>query len=241
MKKLMVALLVAALALSCVTVALAESVKVNITGDCNVRSSASLNGKILGSVPEGTTLKGTGKTKTDSRGVDWYGVTYKGKSGWVSSKYAYTTKSSGSSGKYVVGDTGKSNVHTGPGLDYKTLGVLHKGESAKYLNKTSVDDRGVVWYKITWNGRDAWVSSRYTRISGKGKGSSTSTYVVADGGRSNVRSGPGLEYRDIGTMQKGSKAKFLGKTSTDDRGVVWYKISWKGGTDWVSSRYTTLK
>ena len=63
---------------------------------------------------------------------------------------------------YITGNTGKSNVRTGPGLNYKSLGTLHKDESARYLHETSVDDRGVTWYKIRWNGREAWVSSRYT-------------------------------------------------------------------------------
>lgn len=65
--------------------------------------------------------------------------------------------------KYITGDSGRSNVRTGPGKEYRSLGVLHIDEDAKYLGKTSVDDRGVVWYKIRWDGRDAWVSSRYTR------------------------------------------------------------------------------
>ena len=64
---------------------------------------------------------------------------------------------------YIEGDDGKSNVRTGPGLDYKSIGVLHRGEDARYLHETSVDERGVVWYKIRWNGRDAWVSSMYTK------------------------------------------------------------------------------
>ena len=58
---------------------------------------------------------------------------------------------------YIEGDDGKSHVRTGPGLGYKSLGVLHRGEDARYLHETSVDERGVVWYKIRWNGRDAWV------------------------------------------------------------------------------------
>ena len=62
----------------------------------------------------------------------------------------------------IGGDSGKSNVRTGPGLGYKSIGVLHRGEEAKYLGKSSTDERGVVWYKIEWNGRAAWVSSRYT-------------------------------------------------------------------------------
>lgn len=64
---------------------------------------------------------------------------------------------------YIEGDDGKSHIRTGPGLGYKALGTLHRGESARYLHDTSTDDRGVVWYKIKWNGREAWVSSMYTR------------------------------------------------------------------------------
>ena len=69
----------------------------------------------------------------------------------------------GGSSRYIEGDDGKSHVRTGPGRDYKSIGILHRGEDAKYLGKTATDERGVVWYKIRWNGRDAWVSSMYTR------------------------------------------------------------------------------
>ena len=64
---------------------------------------------------------------------------------------------------YIEGDDGKSHIRTGPGLDYKSIGVLHRGEDARYLGETSIDDRGVIWYKIRWDGRNAWVSSMYTK------------------------------------------------------------------------------
>lgn len=64
---------------------------------------------------------------------------------------------------YIEGDDGKSNVRTGPGLGYKSLGVLRRGDDARYLHETAVDERGVLWYKIRWNGHSAWVSSRYTK------------------------------------------------------------------------------
>ena len=68
----------------------------------------------------------------------------------------------GKSHTYIEGDDGKSNVRSGPGLQYKSLGVLHVGEDARFLGKTSTDDRGIPWYKIKWNGGEGWVSSRYT-------------------------------------------------------------------------------
>ena len=70
---------------------------------------------------------------------------------------------SGGKHSYIEGDDGKSFIRTGPGLDYKSIGVLHRGEDAKYLGETSIDDRGVLWYKIRWNGHSAWVSSMYTK------------------------------------------------------------------------------
>ena len=68
----------------------------------------------------------------------------------------------GKSHTYIEGDNGKSFIRTGPGLDYKSIGVLHVDEDARFLGETSIDDRGILWYKIKWNGREAWVSSRYT-------------------------------------------------------------------------------
>ncbi len=146
-----------------------DSGKVTTTGSVHMRQGPSLGYDVLLTIGEGVTLNWD-KKSTDSRGVAWYRVRYKGLTGWVSSKYAKKgggtpkPKPSPGGGTQVVGDTGKSNVHTGPGLAYDTLGVLHKEEGATYLNETSVDARGVVWYKISWRGGTAWVSSKYTRL-----------------------------------------------------------------------------
>ncbi len=145
-----------------------DSGQVTTTGSVHMRQGPSLGYDVLLTIDEGVTLNWD-KKSTDSRGVAWYRVYYKGLTGWVSSKYAKKggkpkPKPAPGGGTQVVGDTGKSNVHTGPGLAYDTLGVLHKEEDATYLNETSVDARGVVWYKISWQGGTAWVSSRYTRL-----------------------------------------------------------------------------
>ena len=57
-------------------------------------------------------------------------------------------------------------------------------------------------------------------------------------GDSHVRKGPGLKYKAIGVLHNGDEAKYLGKISTDNRGVDWYKIEWKGRPAWVSTKYT---
>lgn len=159
-----------------------------------------------------------------------------------------------SEAQYVAATGGDSNIRSGPSLGYSTIGSMAKGSGAPYLNESSIDDRGVAWYKIDYNGRTGWVSSRYTMLrNGTWNGGTTSvssssnssnstshSYVKGTSGKSNLRTGPGLSYNEVGVLHKGETATFLNETSTDDRGVVWYKVSFDGNTCWVSSKYTTL-
>lgn len=57
----------------------------------------------------------------------------------------------------------------------------------------------------------------------------------------NLRSGPGLDYDIVTSYPEGKSLEYLGETSTDDRGVAWYKVSTDKGEGWVSSRYAELK
>ena len=51
-----------------------------------------------------------------------------------------------------------------PALGHKLLGTLHKGNSLPYLGQTASDERGVTWYKVSYNGSAGWVSSKYTKV-----------------------------------------------------------------------------
>ena len=54
----------------------------------------------------------------------------------------------------------------------------------------------------------------------------------------NVRSGPGLTYKKLGTLTFGTKVTVYA-TKKDSRGVTWCKVKYKSGYGWVSSRYVT--
>lgn len=151
--------------------------------------------------------------------------------------------------QYVYASGGDSHVRTGPGLAYASIGTIRKGGGATYLGKSSVDDRGVTWYNVDYKGDSAWVSSKYTTLKNGtwtgGYGVSPTkapkaSYVIGKTGKSNVRTGPGLSYKEVGVLHKEETATYLGEQSTDERGVVWYKIRWKGEERWVSSKYTEL-
>lgn len=64
---------------------------------------------------------------------------------------------------YIIATGGDTNVRTGPGRDYRSIGIMYEDDDAVYLGKSAEDERGVRWYKVRWEGRDGWVSSKYTR------------------------------------------------------------------------------
>lgn len=145
------------------------------TANAYVRSGPGLTYTQLTGMETGSYATYLGNTSYDSRGVAWYNISFNGYTGWVSS--AYTTLSGGYTsdffggftstyGSYVVATNGDSNVRSGPGLGYTSIGGLSLGDSAPYLGDSSVDERGVTWYNISYNGRSAWVSSRYTSLQG---------------------------------------------------------------------------
>ena len=96
----------------------------------------------------------------------------------------------------------------------------------------------MVWYYVNFNGTVGWVSSRYAKLYA---GSiSLTRYVTATNGDVNIRKTPSLLGADLGTLKEGNSAVYLGQSSTDDRGVVWYYVNYNGTVGWVSSRYSRL-
>lgn len=151
---------------------------------------------------------------------------------------------------------GNSNIRRGPGLDYDEIGVLKKGTSATWLGDIEEDERGVDWYRISFKGKKGWVSSRYCDIVDSGYDDDdddddfddddddievvTGDSVKITGGSVNLRKGPGLGYKSIVALKKGTTVAFLGYISTDSRGVDWYKVDTRYGVGWVSERYSRL-
>lgn len=258
MKKIMAMLLTAAILMTLTAgLALAEGY-VYITGNTNVRTGPGLGYTMVAQLNKGSTVPYLQQSSYDSRGVLWYRVSVgtNNGSGWVASNYAYLTDTAGyatygaganaSSGSVSFGFwntgsvtvSGNVNVRSGPGLGYSILKTMYKGETATYLGNTSYDERGVLWYNVSFEGATGWVSSIYASLSGGS--ASYYSYVQGSSGNSNVRTGPGLGYKSIGTLHKGDTATYLGNQSVDERGVTWYNISFNGSNAWVSSRYTTL-
>jgi uncharacterized protein YgiM (DUF1202 family) len=136
--------------------------RVVTTTDCNLRKGPGLNYKIYVDIQEGSSLKYLGKTKKDSRKVKWYKVSYYGKSLWVSSKVSVRKNSKTSRKVYVIEE--EVNLRKGPGLNYSEAATVSEGTVLKYLNKSSKDKRGVRWYKVSYDGRKLWISSKVSSL-----------------------------------------------------------------------------
>ena len=59
-------------------------------------------------------------------------------------------------------------------------------------------------------------------------------------GNCNVRSGPGLTYSILGSVNSGSTLDYNGRTRYDNRGIAWYSVPFGYGEGWVSSVYASF-
>jgi len=65
--------------------------------------------------------------------------------------------------KYIKIDGGKTNVRKGWALNQKTIGTAKNGQKLEFLGKAALDDRGIVWLKVKFNGKCGWVSLVYVK------------------------------------------------------------------------------
>ena len=169
MTRVIAALVIAVMVVSGIA-ALAEGL-IRTTGTVNLRAGAGLGYAKRDTISRGETLK-YDKVSRDGRGVTWYRVTRAGKTGWASSRYSVQVNGGVKALSASVADAEDSVVtaisavyiRKGPGLGYDAVNGMQKGRTAAYLNEKHVDERGVTWYKVKFNGSTGWVSSKYAKL-----------------------------------------------------------------------------
>ncbi|MFD1706491.1 SH3 domain-containing protein [Siminovitchia sediminis] len=210
----------------------------------NVRSGNSTKYSSLGTLKKNNQVKVTGKTNNN-----WYRISFKGKTGYVSGSYLKAKpapkpakktntaiKVSKASGTYIV-TASTLNVRAGNGTNFKSIGNLKKNNRIHVTGKTSNG-----WYRFTYQGKTGYVHGKYIKAQKpfsaaqpKSKGIQVSkvngTYKVTASSL-NVRSGNATSYAKIGNLKRGSKVKVTEKTSNG-----WYRISYKSKTGYVSGKY----
>ncbi len=66
-----------------------------------------------------------------------------------------------------VRTTGNVWLRKGPGLGYGQITSFSSGKTLTYEGESSVDERGVTWYKVSSGKNTGWVSSKYSKLVGE--------------------------------------------------------------------------
>ncbi|MDO4745916.1 MAG: SH3 domain-containing protein, partial [Bacillota bacterium] len=208
----------------------------------NVRSGAGTGYSKIGSLSKGKTFTVTGTAK-DKSGVKWYKLKYNSKTGYVSSKYVNIKQPTVTSVSNLKGTVNTKSdpltVRSGAGSGYSKIGSLAKGKTFTITGKAQ-DSSGKWWYRLTYSGKNGYVSSSYVKTTST---SSSATTVTSTTGTVNtksdpltVRSGPGTSYSKLGTIANGKTFSITSKAK-DSSGVWWYKFKFNGKNGYVSSKY----
>lgn len=196
--------------------------KGTVRAEClNVRSGPWQD--ILGTINKGDEVKITGELG------DWYEIEYNGKKSYVHSKWIDVDgvkRDYPDSG--VVSNCYWLNIRRAPGGDVLTQ--IQAGSKVEILG-VSGD-----WYKIKYNGNEAFVAKRYIDSTGTASSNSTSsssdikfTGTVCVNSRLNVRDGAWGNI--VGKLNCGDKVNVVGKEGD------WYKIDVNGQIRYVHSDY----
>ncbi|MFW6598173.1 SH3 domain-containing protein [Propionibacteriaceae bacterium Y2011] len=127
------------------------------------------------------------------------------------------------------------NVRSGPGLNHQIVGGLYPGQ---LVTADGVAQNG--WTPVKFNGKRAWLSSRYvkaaggrttsnaadsTTVSGKPAGRKTTTAL-------NVRTGPSTGYRVVTVLARGTTVATTGAYRNG-----YAEIRYGGHSRWVATQY----
>lgn len=126
-----------------------------VSSRLNVRAGAGTSHKIIGSLKNGE------KVKIESEQNGWYKIISGNITGYVSKTYMKVVQEStnGNSNnqekKGTVKVNGVLNIRSGAGTNHSIIGKLFNG------NKVTIIGESGSWYKINYNGKEAYVSKNY--------------------------------------------------------------------------------
>jgi len=187
-------------------------------GRLNLRQYPSTTSYSLGKYDTGTWII------AGSESDGWYSVrTLGGKTGYMSAAYLdFGQYNGGATVKYANG--GYVNLRSGPSTDASVIMRVTSGSTFYMQGNYSG------WcYGYVYSGSQQVYGYMYETF--LGSGASTSVVTTRNGGKVNVRSGPGSSYSSIGTLASGTQVNILLK------GNGWYMISANGLEGFMSTQY----
>ena len=198
--------------------------------DLGLRKGADSSHEIITSIPSGARVNIIDKVSDN-----WYKVGYKDFVGYVEAKDIRVLGENLNQDNVGLIYANQLNVRTSPNENGQVIGTLHKNDKVNVLDK-SIDG----WYKIDFNGRRAYVSSKYVNlISYKNNEVKTEvkkepiegTGKVNINTALNVRQASTTNSRIIGSLKGGEKVNIISESNG------FYKIEFNNSYGYVYSKY----
>ncbi|MGU8548769.1 SH3 domain-containing protein [Clostridium perfringens] len=198
--------------------------------DLGLRKGADSSYEIITSIPSGARVNIIDKVSDN-----WYKVGYKDFVGYVEAKDIRVLGDNLNQDNVGLISANQLNVRTSPNENGQVIGTLHKNDKVNVLDK-SIDG----WYKIDFNGRRAYVSSKYVNlISYKNNEVKTEvkkepiegTGKVNINTALNVRQASTTNSRIIGSLKGGEKVNIISESNG------FYKIEFNNSYGYVYSKY----
>ena len=198
--------------------------------DLGLRKVADSSHEIITSIPSGARVNIIDKVSDN-----WYKVGYKDFVGYVEAKDIRVLGDNLNQDNVGLISANQLNVRTSPNENGQVIGTLHKNDKVNVLDK-SIDG----WYKIDFNGRRAYVSSKYVNlISYKNNEVNTEikkepiegTGKVNINTALNVRQASTTNSRIIGSLKGGEKVNIISESNG------FYKIEFNNSYGYVYSKY----
>ena len=198
--------------------------------DLGLRKVADSSHEIITSIPSGARVNIIDKVSDN-----WYKVGYKDFVGYVEAKDIRVLGDNLNQDNVGLISANQLNVRTSPNENGQVIGTLHKNDKVNVLDK-SIDG----WYKIDFNGRRAYVSSKYVNlISYKNNEVKTEvkkepiegTGKVNINTALNVRQASTTNSRIIGSLKGGEKVNIISESNG------FYKIEFNNSYGYVYSKY----
>ncbi|MFH0332910.1 SH3 domain-containing protein [Clostridium perfringens] len=198
--------------------------------DLGLRKGADSSHEIITSIPSGARVNIIDKVSDN-----WYKVGYKDFVGYVKAKDIRILGDNLNQDNVALISANQLNVRTSPNENGQVIGTLYKNNKVNVLDK-SIDG----WYKIDFNGRRAYVSSKYVNLISY-KNNEVKTEVKKDpiegtgkvniNTALNVRQASTTSSRIIGSLKGGEKVNIINESNG------FYKIEFNNSYGYVYSKY----
>lgn len=209
--------------------------------------------------------KNTENTETGSR--IWGRISVGATEGWINLAYvdlktvttvapeAGSDSSSNNSNPTpaIISDCISVNVRSAAGVYSPQITKLNNGTAVTVYEQITYAN--APWARIKWNNgaNEGWVCMYYVTLNAGTGSSNTNSEGILNGTSSNtisatghvnnaflnVRSGAGLGYIQIGTLNQGAKVTIFEQAVAD--GMIWGRINYNNTTGWVCMSYITVE